>query len=211
MRMMPSAALVGLHTVDRGLCIAVSCLLLLFQLVHAHAGSGLNMEVVRVITDELRKRMGLTLFGYDTVVQENTGVLSQHPWKSHVNFVSSSPTPCQECLYDRPWNRNCEGSCVSRGERTMLVSIPFSCKSVGQAILTLLLPGQSLQQGFPQHLSIAEASMIRICCNQSWSAGVHFIIDVNYFPSYKEFPDAAKALSDVLKKALHTQRSQQQL
>lgn len=79
MRMMPSAALVGLHTVDRGLCIAVSCLLLLFQLVHAHAGSGLNMEVVRVITDELRKRMGLTLFGYDTVVQENTGVLSQHP------------------------------------------------------------------------------------------------------------------------------------
>ncbi|DBB10768.1 TPA: hypothetical protein ACH3X3_007252 [Trebouxia sp. C0006] len=77
------------------------------------AGSGLNMEVVRVVTDELRKRMGLTLFGYDTVVQENTGV--------------------------------------------------------------------------------------------------HFIIDVNYFPSYKEFPDAAKALSDVLKKAFHTQRSQQQL
>ncbi len=59
--------------------MAVSCLLLLFQLVHPHAGSGLNMEVVQVITDELRKRMGLTLFGYDTVVQENTGVLaSQH-------------------------------------------------------------------------------------------------------------------------------------
>ena len=37
------------------------------------------MEVVQVITDELRKRLGLTLFGYDTVVQENTGVLaSQH-------------------------------------------------------------------------------------------------------------------------------------
>lgn len=53
--------------------------------------------------------------------------------------------------------------------------------------------------------------MIRICCNQLWCAGVHFIIDVNYFPSYKEFPDAAKALSDVLKKAFHTQRSQQQL
>lgn len=30
-------------------------------------------------------------------------------------------------------------------------------------------------------------------------AGVHFIIDVNYFPSYKEFPDAARALSSVLK------------
>ena len=69
-----------------------------------------------------------------------------------------------------------------------------------QAILTLLAPGQ-LQR--PQ--------MIRICCNQLWCAGVHFIIDVNYFPSYKEFPDAAKALSDVLKKVFHTQRSQQQL
>ena len=45
------------------------------------------------------------------------------------------------------------------------------------------------------------------CCfasRQPWfsllrCAGVHFIIDVNYFPSYKEFPDAAKALSIVLK------------
>ncbi len=46
------------------------------------------MEVVQAITDELRKRLGLTLFGYDTVVQENTGVLaSQHPCKSHANFV----------------------------------------------------------------------------------------------------------------------------
>lgn len=53
--------------------------------------------------------------------------------------------------------------------------------------------------------------MIRICCNYLLCAGVHFIIDVNYFPSYKEFPDAAKALSDVLKKAFHTQRSRQQL
>ena len=32
-------------------------------------------------------------------------------------------------------------------------------------------------------------------------AGVHFIIDVNYFPSYKEFPDAARVLSSVLKEA----------
>ena len=62
--------------------------LLLSQLVHPHAGSGLKMEVVQVITNELRKRLGLTLFGYDTVVQENTGVLaSQHPCKSHANFV----------------------------------------------------------------------------------------------------------------------------
>ena len=75
----------------------------------------------------------------------------------------------------------------------------------------LLVPDQSLQQGSPQHWSNAEASMIRICCNHLWCAGLHFIIDVNYFPSYKEFPDAAKALSDVLKKAFHTQRSQQQL
>ncbi|KAA6428986.1 MAG: inositol-tetrakisphosphate 1-kinase 4-like, partial [Trebouxia sp. A1-2] len=41
--------------------------------------------------------------------------------------------------------------------------------------------------------------------SQQQPAGVHFIIDVNYFPSYKEFPNAAKALSDVLKKAFHTQ------
>ena len=32
-------------------------------------------------------------------------------------------------------------------------------------------------------------------------AGIHFIIDVNYFPSYKEFPDAARVLSSVLKEA----------
>ena len=32
-------------------------------------------------------------------------------------------------------------------------------------------------------------------------AGIHFIIDVNYFPSYKEFPDAARVLSFVLKEA----------
>jgi hypothetical protein len=58
------------------------------------------MEVVQVITDELRKRLGLTLFGYDTVVQENTGVLaSQHPCKSHANFMTTPGTPCQQCLY----------------------------------------------------------------------------------------------------------------
>lgn len=37
------------------------------------AGSGLKPDVVRAITEELRKRLGLTLFGYDTVVQEGTG------------------------------------------------------------------------------------------------------------------------------------------
>ena len=39
------------------------------------AGSGLKPDVVRAITAELRKRLGLTLFGYDTVVQEGTGDL----------------------------------------------------------------------------------------------------------------------------------------
>ena len=39
------------------------------------AGSGLDIKVVRAITAELRKQLGLTLFGYDTVVQENTGSL----------------------------------------------------------------------------------------------------------------------------------------
>ncbi|KAL3142372.1 hypothetical protein ABBQ38_002708 [Trebouxia sp. C0009 RCD-2024] len=75
-------------------------------------GSGLKHGVVRAITKELRKILGLTLFGYDTVVQEGTGV--------------------------------------------------------------------------------------------------HFIIDVNYFPSYKEFPDAARVLSSVLKKAhyAHTEPKQ---
>ena len=37
------------------------------------AGSGLKPDVVRAITEELRKRLGLTLFGYDTVVQLDTG------------------------------------------------------------------------------------------------------------------------------------------
>ena len=37
------------------------------------AGSGLKPDVVRAITEELRKRLGLTLFGYDTVVQQDTG------------------------------------------------------------------------------------------------------------------------------------------
>ncbi|KAL3152451.1 hypothetical protein ABBQ32_001496 [Trebouxia sp. C0010 RCD-2024] len=75
-------------------------------------GSGLKHDVVQAITKELRKILGLTLFGYDTVVQEGTGV--------------------------------------------------------------------------------------------------HFIIDVNYFPSYKEFPDAARVLSSVLKKAYyaHTEPKQ---
>ena len=37
------------------------------------ADSGLNLEVVKAITEELRERLGLTLFGYDTIVQEGTG------------------------------------------------------------------------------------------------------------------------------------------
>lgn len=43
------------------------------------AGSGLKPDVVRAITAELRKRLGLTLFGYDTVVQQGTGDLEQPP------------------------------------------------------------------------------------------------------------------------------------
>lgn len=39
------------------------------------AGSGLKRDVVRAITQELRKILGLTLFGYDIVVQEDTGDL----------------------------------------------------------------------------------------------------------------------------------------
>lgn len=45
----------------------------LTQCITVLAGSGLKPDVVRVITEELRKRLGLTLFGYDTVVQEGTG------------------------------------------------------------------------------------------------------------------------------------------
>ena len=43
------------------------------------AGSGLKPDVVRAITAELRKRLGLTLFGYDTVVQQGTGEMEQPP------------------------------------------------------------------------------------------------------------------------------------
>lgn len=51
------------------------------------------MEVVQVITDELRKRLGLTLFGYDTVVQENTGVLvSQAPLQRSCKFRVTTRT-----------------------------------------------------------------------------------------------------------------------
>lgn len=54
-------------------------LLLVFQTSHLSAGSGLNIEVVHAITAELRKRLGLMLFGYDTVVQEDTGMLTLSP------------------------------------------------------------------------------------------------------------------------------------
>lgn len=63
----------------KGWCCNHIGLLLVFQASHLSAGSGLNIEVVHAITAELRKRLGLMLFGYDTVVQENTGVLTSSP------------------------------------------------------------------------------------------------------------------------------------
>lgn len=39
-------------------------------------------------------------------------------------------------------------------------------------------------------------------------AGIHYVIDVNYFPAYKEFPDVTKALSSVILSA-HMSRQHQ--
>lgn len=52
------------------------------------AGSGLKHDVVQAITKELRKILGLTLFGYDTVVQEGTGELVLCP----INITTFSPS-----------------------------------------------------------------------------------------------------------------------
>ena len=37
------------------------------------AGSGLKSEVVQIVTEELRRKLQLTLFGYDIVVEDLTG------------------------------------------------------------------------------------------------------------------------------------------
>ena len=119
------------------------------------AGSGLKPDVVRAITEELRKRLGLTLFGYDTVVQQDTG--------------------------DLEWEK----------------------------------PHTPLYIAFAYHnlpVQFTRAACLTACCffilsqcaemtGKMMFAGIHFIIDVNYFPSYKEFPDAARVLSSVLKEA----------
>lgn len=43
------------------------------------------------------------------------------------------------------------------------------------------------------------------------AAGVHYIIDVNYFPSYKEFPDVTEALAVVIQTAHRARQSSQHL
>ena len=38
-------------------------------------GSSLRSEVVQIITEELRRKLELTLFGYDIVVEDATGMV----------------------------------------------------------------------------------------------------------------------------------------
>lgn len=50
--------------------------------------------------------------------------------------------------------------------------------------------------------------MARYMTRVLMAAGVHYIIDVNYFPSYKEFPDVTGALAAVIQSVYKARQSQ---
>ena len=55
------------------------------------AGSSLRSEVVQIITEELRRKLELTLFGYDIVVEDATGMVHScilQPTDDMINCVA---------------------------------------------------------------------------------------------------------------------------
>lgn len=58
--------------------MSIGCRQVLSRFLSFPAGKGISQEVVHVVTAQLKAILGLTLFGYDVIVEEHSG--SQAFW-----------------------------------------------------------------------------------------------------------------------------------
>lgn len=130
----------------------------------------LSMASVDVAATLLRQHLGLTLFGFDVILDKQTGGISITAWCPPVSGI------------------------------LVLGRLLFLCVEAWSCCFTLTAASCASWHHFVQ---LCHAVQRLRMCRQTPTlvlplAGTHYIVDVNYFPSYKSVDSAPALLSQAL-------------